>query len=318
MELLFLGTSSATPTKQRNVSGIALIESQGKGWYLVDCGEATQHQVLRTNLSLNSLSAIFITHIHGDHCYGLPGLLASAGMQGRTKPLTLIAPKAVYDWVAATQTLTELYLPFELNFIPLEELPSVNIGQFTVCSTQLSHRVPSYAYSFTERTVAAGLDTEKLTAMGIPQGPMWGKLKAGIDIAYKGQQYSASEFILPARRPRKIVICGDNDKPELLKSTCANGDILVHESTYTEDMAEKASRVGHSYAKQVASFAEQLSIPNLVLTHFSSRYQSSPDADASIEVIEREAHAAYSGNLYLAEDFMRLHLEKSGALIKQC
>ncbi|WP_413662236.1 MBL fold metallo-hydrolase [Microbulbifer sp. CNSA002] len=315
MEILFLGTSSGTPTKQRNVSGIGLIESLGKNWYLIDCGEGTQQQILHTNLSLNRLSAIFITHKHGDHCYGLPGLLGSSGMQRRTRPLTLVAPGAVYDWLLSTQTITELYLPFELNFIPVENLPQIEIGQFTTTTIQLSHRVPSYAYSFTERYVEVTLDTQSLLATGIPKGPQWGKIKNGIDVVHHGKIYTATDFILKPRPPRNIIICGDNNNPELLKDTCANCNVLVHESTYAKDLAQKAGHVGHSYSTQIASFAEGLSIPNLVLTHFSTRYQKDSKASCSIDTIRKEAQLIYKGQLYLAEDFMHLLLKKSGKLL---
>lgn len=118
MDLIFLGTSSGTPTKQRNVTGLALAADSGKAWYLVDCGEATQHQLLHTPLSLNGLRAIFITHVHGDHCYGLPGLLASAAMAGRKDPLPIVAPKGIEAWIRATLELTAVFLPFALEFIP--------------------------------------------------------------------------------------------------------------------------------------------------------------------------------------------------------
>ncbi|WP_444897524.1 MBL fold metallo-hydrolase [Microbulbifer sp. SSSA005] len=317
MEILFLGTSSGTPTKQRNVSGIGLIESLGKNWYLIDCGEGTQQQILHTNLSLNRLSAIFITHKHGDHCYGLPGLLGSSGMQRRTAPLTLIAPRAVYEWLLSTQRITELYFPFALGFIPVEDLPQVDIGQFTIDTAQLSHRVPSYAYSFTERNIEVTLDTQRLISAGIPKGPLWGKLKAGIDVIHQGETYAATDFILKPRSPRKVTIYGDNDNPQLLNDTCINSSVLVHESTYAKKMAVKARHVGHSYSTQVASFAESRSIPNLVLTHFSTRYQKDIDADCSIETIRNEAQSVYKGQLYLAEDFMNLKLEKSGNLIQK-
>ncbi|MEY4562043.1 MAG: hypothetical protein RLZZ618_1320, partial [Pseudomonadota bacterium] len=109
MDLLFLGTSSGTPTKTRNVTGLALIEEQGRQWFLIDCGEGTQHQLLRTGLSVNDLATVFITHVHGDHCYGLPGLLASAGMHGRRTPLTVIAPLGVEAWWQATVQHTQLH-----------------------------------------------------------------------------------------------------------------------------------------------------------------------------------------------------------------
>ena len=109
MNIVFLGTSAGVPTKTRNVTGIAVREERGNGWYLVDCGEGTQHQILHTSLSINALRAIFITHIHGDHCYGLPGILASAAMNGRKAPLKIMAPSGVREWVEATQQHTQLY-----------------------------------------------------------------------------------------------------------------------------------------------------------------------------------------------------------------
>src|SRR5690606_26719888 len=111
MNLIFLGTSAGMPTKFRNVTALAVQEDTGRAWYLVDCGEATQHQILRTKLSLNRLAAIFITHVHGDHCYGLPGLLASTGMSGRTEPLVIVAPAGIEDWINSTLQLTSLHLP---------------------------------------------------------------------------------------------------------------------------------------------------------------------------------------------------------------
>jgi len=112
MEITLLGTSSGTPTKTRNVSGTAIRKANSKSWYLVDCGEGTQHQILRTNLSLNHLQTIFITHIHGDHCYGLPGLLASAALSGRTVPLTIVGPRAINDFFTAIQKTTQLRLSY--------------------------------------------------------------------------------------------------------------------------------------------------------------------------------------------------------------
>lgn len=312
MNLLFLGTSAGVPTKQRNVSGIALRESKGKCWYLVDCGEGTQHQVLRTKLSFHSLKAILITHVHGDHCYGLPGILASAAMGGRKAPLTIVAPAGIKTWLAATCEVTQLCLPFALEFIDSDDLPSVEFENIAVETFSLSHRVASYAYAFTERKVDAALDVAKLAQKGIPRGPLWGQLKQGIDIEFAGEPLRSQDYLIVKNTPRKVVIAGDNDQPDLLSEACAEAQVLVHEATYTEEMAEKAGDVGHSYAKLVAAFAESIKLPNLVLTHFSPRYQLSPHASPSIEDICQEAEGTYSGSLFLARDFSEYTLEKTG------
>lgn len=315
MNLLFLGTSAGVPTKSRNVSGIALRESKGKGWYLIDCGEGTQHQVLRTTLSLNTLKAILITHVHGDHCYGLPGLLASAAMSGRTAPLTIVASQGIKAWLETTFSATELALPFALEFVDASTLPRLAFEQVEVETFTLSHRVPCYAYTFTEINIAADLDTAKLERDGIPRGALWGQVKQGIDIEFAGKRLRSSDYLIQKHPPRKIVIAGDNDRPALLAQACIGAQVLVHEATYSQALAEKAREVGHSYASLVGEFAEAASVPHLVLTHFSPRYQFHPQASPSIEDIRREAQSVYSGSLYLARDFLQFSLDKAGCLV---
>lgn len=314
MKICFLGTSSGVPTRDRNVSAVAIIESQGSDWYLIDCGEGTQHQLLRTSLSVNSLKAIFITHIHGDHCYGLPGLLASAGMNGRTAPLTIVAPRGIREWLEATQRHTELFFPYEIKFEQVEDFTPKLIGKTQIDVAQLSHRVPSFAYSFTETENTKRLDGAKLSALGVPKGPLWGQLQAGNDIEFQGNTIKSCDYLIADNAPRKVVVCGDNDNPELLQELCKSSQVLVHESTYTQEMAAKAGDVGHSYARQVAEFAESANIDNLVLTHFSARYQQDLTKSPNISDIENEAKSAYSRSLFLAQDFQVLTLDKRGVL----
>lgn len=314
MELYFLGTSSGVPTKTRNVSAVALKESKGKGWFLVDCGEATQHQLLNTPLAVNHLQAILITHIHGDHCYGLPGLLASAAMNRRTEPLTIIAPNGIKEWFEATQILTGLYLPYQIDFLDAATLPEVTIGQFTITLTALTHRVPSYAYGFTESTIKRYLDFEKLAKKRIPRGPIWGQLVKEEDVHFGNTLLKSADFTYYAHEPRKVIISGDNSEPDKLTNLSKNCHVLVHESTYSEELAQQAKEYGHSYGALVAKFAQAVSIPNLILTHFSARYQSQPDAETSIEQIRKEAQREYSGRLFLAEDLARYHLDTQGTL----
>lgn len=315
MDLLFLGTSSGTPTKARNVSGLALLEDSGKGWYLIDCGEATQHQLLRTPLTLHGLRAIFITHVHGDHCYGLPGLLASAGMARRQEPLDIIAPAAIEGWVRATLEMSQSHLPYELVFHATESLGHWRNRQMNVEATELSHRVPSWGYSFTEARPDPRLNTEKLDREGIPRGPLWGELMRGNDVVFDGRTLRSEDYLLATRRPRRIVITGDNDQPELLRDACKDAQVLVHEATYTQPIAEAGKAdFGHSTAAQVATFAADVGLPNLVLTHFSARYQSVPGRGLSIEDIRTEATAHFKGTLFLATDFLQLTLNKQTEL----
>lgn len=317
MELLFLGTSSGTPTRARNVSGLAVIAGQGKGWYLVDCGEGTQHRVLRTPLSLHSLAGVFITHVHGDHCYGLPGLLASAGLQGRTRPLDIVAPEGIEAWLLATFQLTQTWLPFQLRFHATEALLETDEwrdADVAVSTTALAHRVPSYAYRLKEAAHRPRLDREKLIAHGVEPGPAWGALIRGNDVAYQGRTLHSADYVHFDQPTQCIVVAGDNSEPERLARACVGAQVLVHEATYTAEVAKDKTHHGHSSAAAVADFARQAKLPNLVLTHFSPRYQASPGHGLSIEDLRQEAAAGYGGNLVLAADFDRYRLSRDGVL----
>ncbi|MND49755.1 Ribonuclease Z [compost metagenome] len=315
MDLLFLGTSAGVPTKARNVSATAVIEASGSHWYLVDCGEGTQHRLLHTPLSIRDLRAIFITHVHGDHCFGLPGLLASAGMSGRTQPLDLVLPAALHDWVRQGLVASDTFLPFELRLLAVEELVEWRSDALQVTSVQLSHRVPSVGFVFTELNPEPRLDIPRLEAEGIPRGPLWGELAKGLTVQHGGRLLHGNDYLRPSRPPRRVIVCGDNDNPELLADVAKGADVLVHEATFTQAVVERTGvTFGHSTAAAVARFAETAGVRNLVLTHFSARYQNDPRRSPSIDNVRDEALAHYSGQLTLAQDLQRYHIGRDGCL----
>ena len=343
LKLTFLGTSAGVPTKQRNVTALAIeclnphasgsskgnqqnSNSQNKKsrpWLLIDCGEGTQQQLLHTKLSLHQLTAICITHVHGDHCYGLPGLLASAAMSGRREPLTLIAPKAISALLDAFILHTELYLPFTLNFVSIEDLLSQednkvkidldNQHQLMIEVYPLSHRVPSHGFGITQTISRRTLNTSKLTADGIPASALWGKLQQGENVITEdGQHLHSADYVHDDVQRTKVVIAGDNDTPECLSEAVMDTDLLVHEATYTHEvmMAIQARNPDfdpmHSSAHVVGTFAQKMKLKNIILTHFSARYQSfdNPDSETpNMAYIRLDAQSVYQGNLWLAEDF---------------
>ncbi len=307
MELIFLGTSSGIPTRQRNVSGLVIKRRQSRAWCLVDCGEGTQQQLLRVPYSLVKLSCIFITHIHGDHCYGLPGLLATATMAGRTEPLTIVGPKNIALFVKETMRLTDVRMSYELIFVDVETLSEHTVEKdFIVRPVALSHRVPSYGYLFEELCLRPKLDTEKLEREGVPKGPVWGDIVRQDSVTLEdGRTLMSAAYLLAPKAPRRALIGGDNDTPMLL--SCVGGalEVVVHEATYTQKVADKVGPgPQHSSARQVAEFAQGANVKNLVLTHFSARYHHPREAECeSISDIYEEARQIYKGNLYLANDF---------------
>ncbi|MDX2503158.1 MAG: ribonuclease Z [Gammaproteobacteria bacterium] len=319
MEIIFLGTSSGVPTKHRNVSALAVKMVRSKAWYLVDCGEGTQHQILHTHLSLNNLQAIFITHMHGDHCYGLPGLLASATMSGRKDILTIIGPDNIREFIENTQTTTQMRLSYNINFINIENIsPGYQVNDFIIEVVELSHRVPSFAYCFIEKNISGKLNIQKLKDKGIEPGPVWKQLQLGKDsVLSNGDLLISKDYILDARKPRKIIVAGDNDNPGLLAKSSKSATVLIHEATYTAEVADKVGKgPQHSSAKIIAQFAMDYSISNLILTHFSPRYQNTNKEGLSISDVESEAGNFYNGNLFLANDFDTFHLKQDGELFK--
>ncbi|MFT0771557.1 MULTISPECIES: ribonuclease Z [Psychrobacter] len=344
LKLTFLGTSAGVPTKQRNVTALAIEclnphtsgvqqgsrqqnnqSKKSRPWVLIDCGEGTQQQLLRTKLSLHQLAAICITHVHGDHCYGLPGLLASAAMSGRREPLTLIAPKAIATLLDAITATTELYLPFALNFIAIEEVLAeqgdtnkVNISlsdqqQLDIDITLLSHRVASHAFGITQTISRRTLNTDKLVADGIPASALWGKLQQGEDVTTEdNRQLHSVDYVDDEVQRTRVVVAGDNDAPNLLSKAVINADLLVHEATYTHEvmMAIQARNPDydpmHSSAHVVGTFAQKMNLKNIILTHFSARYQGfdNPDSETpNMAYIRLDAESVYKGNLWLAADF---------------
>lgn len=310
MELYFLGTNAGIPTLQRNVTSIALrlLEERRSIW-MFDCGEGTQHQILRSPLRLGKLEKLFITHLHGDHLFGLPGLLSSRGYQGGTTPLTVYGPPGLKAYLDISLSVSQSRIPYKIEVIEHSGGLIFEDEGFTVEAGLLEHRIDSYGYRITEKDSPGSLNTELLRSYGLKPGPLYGKLKKGHDITTdEGITIYSADVVREPKRGRVVTILGDTRPCEGSLPLAQNADLLVHEATFAHELAEMAFQYHHSTAQQAAELAKEAGARQLLLTHFSSRYSSSEELVPLLE----EAQRIFPQTL-LAEEFCTFPVHRRSA-----
>lgn len=266
-----LGISSATPTRERNVSSLAVF-LDGRS-LLFDCGEGTQYQLIRSPLRLRNLAAIFITHMHGDHVFGLPGLLATLNMQGRDTPLTIFGPRGLDSFV--TPALQYCYLQVGYPYQIVETTGGhLFAGEgYAVRALPLDHRIPTFGYAVIEDDRPGKFDVYRARELGVPEGPQFAQLQNGENVTLEdGRIVRSSDVVGPPRAGRRIAYCTDSAPCRNAVELARDCDLLIHESTYGDDMADEAARRKHSTARQAAGIAADAGAKRLLLTHFSPRY----------------------------------------------
>lgn len=301
MKITFLGTSSGTPSRTRNVSSVALqLPEQGTLW-LFDCGEATQHQILRSPLRLSQLDRIFFTHLHGDHLFGLPGLLASRSMQnGGVTPVTLYGPAGLAEYVRVSLEISQSHPGYPIQVEVVRPGAVYEDDLFQVVCAPVRHRVEAYGYAVIEKTQPGRFDVERAQALGIPPGPLYGRLKNGETLTLAdGRVIDGQELIGPPRPGRKIVHCGDTTYTNSAVELARDADVVIHEATYLQDDLAQAQRGMHSTAAMAAQTALRAQARLLILTHFSARYE----AGSRLGDLLAEARAIFP-NTILAHDFL--------------
>lgn len=275
MEIQFLGTGAGQPSTKRNVAGLALklLEELNEVW-LFDAGEATQHQILKTNIRPRKISKIFISHNHGDHIFGLPGLLSSRSFQGEATPLTIYGPAGLEQFVRAALRVSRAHLSYPLHFVVIDHDGLIFENEkFAVYAAKLDHRVASYGYRVVERSRPGELLVQKAVAAGVPRGPLLGKLKAGGDVTLAdGTLLHGPDFIGPAKPGRIVTIIYDTRTTPAIDRLAKNADVLVHESTFASGEEKLAHQYYHSTCTQAAACAKRTHAGRLFLTHISARY----------------------------------------------
>ncbi|UIR29220.1 ribonuclease Z [Priestia flexa] len=275
MELLFLGTGAGVPAKQRNVSSIALqlLQERSAVW-LFDCGEATQHQILHTSIRPRRIEKIFITHLHGDHIYGLPGLLGSRSFQGGEEPLTVYGPPGIEQFIKVALEVSQTHLKYRLQVVEVNEGVIFEDDTFKVECAKLEHGVTSYGYRIVEKDLPGALQVERLKEAGVQSGPHYKQLKEGKTIFLEdGREINGAEFIGESKPGKIVTILGDTRMCENSTMLAENANVLVHEATFAEGDEKLAYDYYHSTAKQAAQVARQANVQQLILTHISARYQ---------------------------------------------
>ncbi|QED48542.1 ribonuclease Z [Cytobacillus dafuensis] len=304
MDVFFLGTGAGMPAKLRNVTSIALklLEERGAIW-LFDCGEATQHQILHTSIKPRRIEKIFITHLHGDHIYGLPGLLSSRSFQGGNSELTLYGPKGLKEYVDISLSVSQTYLKYPLHIIEIEEGIIFEDEAFAVEALLLQHGIPSYGYRIIEKDRPGTLLADKLMEAGIKPGPIYKQIKNGEPIQLEdGRVIESNVFLGPTQKGRVVTVLGDSRKCKAAIQLARNADLVIHEATFAAGEESLAYEYFHSTTVQAAAVAMEADAEKLCLTHISSRYDRTDWGR-----LVQEAQTLFK-NTVIAEDFKEIHI----------
>jgi len=279
MELQFLGTGAGIPARHRNVASIALkLLQEVNSIWLFDAGEGTQMQILQTSIKPRKIEKIFITHLHGDHLFGLPGLLSSRSFQGGENaltPLEIYGPKGIRRFVEVALKTSATKINYKIVCQELSEIGGkiLDNAHFKVFATPLKHGVPSFGYRIVEENHEGELQSQKLLDLGIPPGPIFGQLKRGEKVKLPdGRILNGHDFVGQARLGRIVAITGDTLKTKETVKLAKDADVLVHEATFEEGDEKQAHSYFHSTSKEAAEIARQANVQKLILTHFSARY----------------------------------------------
>ena len=311
MQVTFLGTSSGVPTRARNVSSLAVRLPQRSELWLFDCGEGRQHQFLRSDLRLSQLRRIFITHMHGDHVFGLPGLLASLGLAGNSSGVDLYGPDPLDDYLQGVLRTSSTRIGYPIRVHRVKQAAEFNRvlldhDDLLVRCTTLLHRVPAYAYRIEQKPRPGRFDVERAKAMGIPPGPIYAELKKGHAIELKdGRVINGKDLCGPDRPGASIVYCTDTVFSESAVKLAQGADLLIHEATFAHGEAEMAFKRQHSTSTMAAQTAAEADVGQLVLTHLSPRY--APGNAVNADDLLAEARAIFPNTL-VARDFLNLEV----------
>ncbi|CAA9525139.1 MAG: Ribonuclease Z [uncultured Solirubrobacteraceae bacterium] len=264
LSVVFVGTAGSVPTARRGLP--ATLIRRGGDRILVDCGEGTQRQLIRS-VGLTDLDVVFLTHLHVDHWLGLPGMIKSFELRDRDRPLTVYGPKGTEEAMRAMRVVTGRPR-FGLTVVDLEKFEEIDFGDYVITAIPARHRIEAFGYALVEDDRPGRFDAELATARGVTPGPDFGRLQRGETV----NGVAPEEVVGPDRHGRRVVLSGDTAPCDPIRIAAEGADLLVHEATFTEDERERAMQTAHSTARQAALLAEEADVRMLALTHVSTRY----------------------------------------------
>ena len=299
LQITFLGTGGSIPTPKRGLSAVAI--RRKNELLLFDCGEGTQRQMIQAGIGFHKKAKVFVTHLHGDHVLGLPGLLQTMSLLGRTNKLEIYGPQGIKEFVEAINQTVSFTLTFHIKIKEIEVGIVCQEKEYKVSAVQSVHMNPSLSYALIEKPRPGRFNKEKAKELGVPEGPLWSKLQSGESVKLTDGKVVDPKIILGAARSgRKIVYTGDTGPSKLLVKLAENADLLIHEATFEDKMKERALEDGHSTPSIAAETAKEADVKRLVLTHISARYK-----DANL--LLNQARKIFA-NTEIAEDFLRVEL----------
>ena len=290
MKLVFLGTSAAQPTENRSLSCICL-EREGEV-LMFDAGEGAQISYLKSGLGWNKKMKIFVTHMHGDHCIGILGLLQTMTLQHRTESIQIFGPDGIEQFLGENIRILQFGMSFPVF------ITSVNPGvvceekSFTVYAEKAEHSVLAYSYKFVEKDKPGKFDREAALRLGIPEGPLWHELQIGKEVRIGERKIFSSQVVGKNRPGKKIGISGDTRPTKSLEEFFRDCDYLSFDCTFSDSLRDKAIETGHSTAKEAATLAKNANVKNLILTHFSARHKNEDDLAKEASSIHKSVVAA--------------------------
>ncbi|MDO8647539.1 MAG: ribonuclease Z [Candidatus Diapherotrites archaeon] len=295
IKIVFLGTSGATPSKERNLSSTC-INFNGQN-FLFDCAEGTQRQIMQSGLSFMKVDFIFISHLHGDHILGIPGLLATMTMQERQKELLIAGPRGIAAKVKSAIWLSGFCPTFPLKVVEISgKKVLLKESKFKITAFPLRHDAPCFGFVFEELKPEGKFLREKAVKLGIPEGPLWRDLQLGKSVKFEKKTFKPAQVLdyAKGKKGKKIAVIMDT-LPKYSLAEINECDLIVHEACFSSKFEDRAKQTRHSTAAQAAGIAKKTKSKRLVITHISTRHQK------DIEELEKEAKEIFP-NSEVAKD----------------